>query len=122
MNKHAVGLLLASLLAVTGAAHGKGKSITILAPISCAEWQEGRKVEKNVDTTSLNVKGTLQRFWLLGLITGLNSKSDKPNLLDSIDSTLIFDWMDRYCSQNQEATVFTGAEELLTQVSRRVRR
>lgn len=122
MNRHAFRALFFLLLILTSTAHGKGKAITVLAPISCLEWLEGRKADKEVKPMNFNHAGVRNEFWLLGLVTGLNANLDEPDLLSNINSALIFDWMDRYCSQNQGASVYKGAEELLAQISRRIRR
>lgn len=122
MSKRAVCLLMSLLLFLVGTAYGKGKRITILAPVTCADWIDGRKASREIKPLSFNYAGMRNEFWLLGLVTGLNANLNEPNLLDSVDSNLIFDWMDQYCDRNQSASVFRGADELLVQMSRRLKR
>lgn len=102
-------------------AHSKDREITILAPIRCPDWIEGRKEDNSVKLSNFNFLGFRNKFWILGLVTGLNSNRSGPNLLESVDSELIFDWLDAYCAKNPSAELFDGAKEFLNEVSRQRR-
>jgi len=60
------------------------------------------------------------QFWLLGLVTGMNAMlDDDPDLLDTVNSTLIVDWISRYCAANPEADLFEGATKFLIEVRKK---
>lgn len=102
---------------------GAQKSITILAPIGCIKWVEGRSERTKVKPLDYNLIPHVNEFWLLGLVTGLNANYPaKQNLLASVDSSLVFDWMDRYCQKNPTSDVFSGAESLLTEIEKKSKR
>ncbi|QHJ00967.1 hypothetical protein GT347_25050 [Xylophilus rhododendri] len=104
------------------AANEKGKPITILAPISCVDWVDGRKTDSEIGLMKFYSASVRNEFWLLGLINGLNAKLNSPDLLASVDAKLVFAWMDRYCSTNKSEDIFKGAEEFLDQVAQKIRR
>ncbi|MBT3068899.1 hypothetical protein [Rhodoferax sp. U11-2br] len=98
-------------------------SITILAPVSCTDWNEGRSERTKVKPLDYSTLPQMREFWLLGLITGLNANHPaKVDLLSSVNSTLVFDWMDRYCKKNPASDVFAGAESLLSKIERESKR
>lgn len=121
MNEFWIVALSGLLATSTAAAQTGQRAITILAPVTCSEWIDGRKAGREVKPLSFNYSGTRNEFWLLGLVTGLNAGLEGSDLLRSLDSALIFDWMDRYCGRNRTSSLFDGAEELLSQVARRTK-
>jgi len=100
---------------------GNSRQITILAPATCKEWITARNEETSVSIANFSMSRQYRQFWLLGLITGLNAKdTNTKNLLASVNSDLVFDWMDKYCTTNPQNDVFEGAESLLDEISKRL--
>jgi len=123
MNKSICRLTALLIAVVPLCTFSAQKSITILAPISCAKWNEGKLERTKIKPMDYNLMPRLSEFWLLGLITGLNANHPaKVNLLNSVDSSLIFDWMDRYCQKDPTSDVFSGAESLLSEIERKSKR
>lgn len=123
MNKFICRLTVLLIATVPLCTFSAQKSITILAPISCAKWTDGRLERTKVKPLDYDLTPRLSEFWLLGLITGLNANHPaKANLLNSVDSSLIFDWMDRHCQKDPMSDVFSGAESLISEIERKSRR
>lgn len=121
MNR-VVALVLSLLISAAFPAERKENAITVLAPVTCADWIKGRKEKTEVKPLEFSTAAAMNEFWLLGLLSGMNAGLGGPNLLSSVDSTLVFDWMDRYCTRKPTASVFAGAEDLLAEVARRLKR
>lgn len=102
-------------------AQAENREITVLAPSTCREWTTARSTRTKVKTSYAE---TMQlhslQMWYLGLITGLNaSYPTSKNLLENVDSSLLFDWMDRYCSENDTGTVYRGAKNFIDMMEER---
>jgi hypothetical protein len=122
MNRRIATFMTYLILFLASAAYAKNTTVTILAPVTCSEWLQGRKIDKEVGPITFNHLGARNEFWLLGLVTGMNAGLSGPNLLASMDSALIFDWTDRYCVQNPQSSVFTGVQDLFIKVLQKRKR
>ncbi len=83
---------------------------------------QGREEEKVVKPFKINILYIRNQFWLLGFVSGLNSGIDGPNLLESVDGPLVFDWMDKFCADNPKSDLYDGANSLLLEVIRKRRK
>lgn len=117
-----VSIAVACLLFNPSAVVAKGKTVTVLAPVSCAEWVEGREEEKAVEPFKIRMLSIRNQFWLLGFVSGLNAGADGPNILESVDASLVFDWIDRYCAKNPKSDLFDGANRFLVDILRKGRK
>jgi hypothetical protein len=122
MNRRIATFVTCLVLFFAHSAYAKNTTVTVLAPVTCSEWLQGRKIDKEVRPLTFNHLGSRNEFWLLGLVTGMNAGLGEHNFLASMDSSLIFDWMDRYCDQNPQSNVFTGVQDLFIKVLQKRKR
>lgn len=116
-------LFFVFLYIMTFAANTEAREVTILAPVECTDWSSKRNTEGDVSFGGDAIARIRMQFWLLGLVTGMNAMlDDDPNLLDTVNSTLIFDWISRYCAEEPEADLFEGATKFLMEVRKKSRK
>ena len=95
--------------------YGADRTITVMANRTCKTWIDDRAKREAVDRSIYDwFPAATSEHWLLGLLTGLNAGTDiDVNLLNDVDSQLVFDWMDKYCKEHPDQDVYNGAEELV---------
>lgn len=90
------------------------KEITILHPISCADWNKAEIERTKVSKKPVFSADLINHVWLLGLLTGLNSGiSTNKNYLQNIDGKTAIDWVTNYCKNNPKNDVFDAASKLI---------
>lgn len=118
MNKIYFALAFAILL-TTSQSHAARKTYTALASPSCKDWMDARSERKKIDPLSPRTLSTTREFWLLGLMTGMNALyTDEVDLLKAVNSTLIYDWMDRFCNEHPTKDVLDGAFRLMKELEK----
>jgi len=117
-RKYSFGLTL-FLMLCSNLSAAEQRSISILAAVSCEEWLSDRAEKNSMTLGEVSIKDYTSEFWLLGLITGLNANyPSSKDLLSNVNSSLIFDWMDKYCKANSNHSVYRGADLLLDEISK----
>ncbi len=93
------------------------KKITIFGYRTCKTWTKDRA--KSVGGGFPNSIGkSFDETWLVGFMSGVNAATSTyfDNPLRSIDSTIIFDWMDKYCDAHPNRDVSDGGIELFNKL------
>ncbi len=103
-------LYVSSLIAGTAFAQGKsGKTLTILGSPSCQSWNSDKeKAQRTKEPFDRMVRLTNYAY-ILGFVSGINySLHSGKDRLDAVNAQLIFDWVDKYCQENVDKTVYQG--------------
>jgi hypothetical protein len=98
---------LLAVAALSFAALGAHAGTTMFGRYDCGTW--------------IKSPSDVQRVWLNGFLSGINSMSN-VDALDQVSSAdQFFVWMDNYCKAHPLDKVSTGAIELFLELSERAR-
>lgn len=121
MNKlsMALGLFLA-LSASFCLAEIVEKKITIIGAPECKDWlwaeAEAKKLDSQFDYRQA------YSAWAYGFYSGYNTASDHPDdLLYAVDSSVIDEWIAKYCGQHPKDDLYNAVVNLIQKVSTRKR-
>jgi len=83
----------------------KAEPVMVVSDVYCIRWTEGRKGKASKEVES----------HLIGLLDGLSAGRQIPfwNFKEGISFQQAYLWMDKYCLENQDSSVYFGAYELI---------
>jgi hypothetical protein len=114
INQIAILVSLA-LLALPCVGDSSGKKTMIFGYRTCEMWTKDRI--KNA-SGEYSLRKTFDDTWLLGFISGINAATSTyfDNPMGNVDSTIIFDWMDKYCAAHPDRDISDGGIELFNKL------
>ena len=83
----------------------KAEPVLIVSDVYCNIWAAGRKGKQSKEVES----------HLIGLLDGFSAGRQVPfwNFKDGISFQQVYSWMDKYCLENPDSSVYFGAYELI---------
>jgi hypothetical protein len=93
------------------------KKITIFGYRTCETWTKDR-AENSSGKLADTFGKSFDETWLVGFMSGVNAATGMylDNPLGSVDSAIIFDWMDKYCEAHPNRDVSDGGIELFNKL------
>jgi len=85
--------------------------VTILGTDSCSNWTAARKQELDPDPIR-HWEALLNKYWVLGFLSGLTLSGDGQDLLADVDLALISEWTDQYCKSHPDDSLAEAGRQL----------
>lgn len=116
--KNSIILIIAIIAAQSINNEAQSYTISYYGSISCKKWSEERKNEMDAKSPGDWILAGSSLRWILGYLSGMNKMNQKgKDVLSSINSSLVADWTDMFCHENEDKDISDAADELFKKLS-----
>lgn len=94
------------------------KAVVVFGEISCGKWDKTSTAKFGTDEAWDKIA---HRIWLTGFLSGA-AFSSNIDVLKNTDAESVYLWMDNYCRSHSLDTVTAGANALLIELTKRMKK